>query len=573
MVKPLRPDARLLLPFIFLLCTACAPSFVVNSPEDQPDRALGDGLCETDAGTCTLRAAIEEGNSARGAVILFEDITTISPATPLPSLTGGNIKIHGAGAVTLVGPGGGCEATLFAGLNIVGSSSNEIQGLTIRGFGTGIAIHGAESAATSNLVGAPQNTSSSNERNVIGGNCRGVVIEGQHAHGNTVAGNYIGTDFAGLRRNPNYLGIHLFNAAHDNQIGATCQTELPPKPLKPVNIELCAANSLARNLVSGNYGEGIYLSGASANHITGNYIGLTHDGLHPLGNGAAGIYLTDGSNGNIVGIDGDGHGSANVIGSNGYDGVYIQRSSGNVVAGNYIGTDATGTIDRGNDGEGVFIGVNAHGNLIGTNGDGLMDLHEGNLISGNARAGVWPTGPNNVVAGNYIGTNFDASAALGNSGPGIQINSDGNRIEINVISGNYAEGIYIGAAFNTISGNLIGTNATGMLAVDNLRDGIYISSAAHDNLIADANVISVRSGAAGLRIWGDYNTVSGNYIGTDAGGKTSLGFAEYGVALDHSASCNVVTEDSNIISSLGADVAVINHATSTQVAELSLTCN
>jgi hypothetical protein len=92
-------------------------------------------------------------------------------------------------------------------------------------------------------------------------------------------------------------------------------------------------------------------------------------------------------------------------------------ATGNVIAGNYIGTNATGTAALPNIGSGVRIDTGAQANRIGTNGDGVADDAERNVISGNGTQGVRITGSgtnSNVVAGNYIGTNATGTAALPN---------------------------------------------------------------------------------------------------------------------------------------------------------------
>ena len=57
--------------------TACDPpwypTFEVTSPAFEPDATVGDGFCATSAGVCTLRAAVDEGNAAGGAVIRLGD--------------------------------------------------------------------------------------------------------------------------------------------------------------------------------------------------------------------------------------------------------------------------------------------------------------------------------------------------------------------------------------------------------------------------------------------------------------------------------------------------------------------
>ena len=59
------------------------------------------------------------------------------------------------------------------------------------------------------------------------------------------------------------------------------------------------------------------------------------------------------------------------------------------VSGNYIGTNVTGTAGLGNAGYGVRISNGSQFNLVGTNGDGTADLVERNVISGNQSDGVF----------------------------------------------------------------------------------------------------------------------------------------------------------------------------------------
>ena len=99
----------------------------------------------------------------------------------------------------------------------------------------------------------------------------------------------------------------------------------------------------------------------------------------------------------------------------------IDNANDNLVEGDFIGTDMTGKVALGNnsvDAEfagGVLLYLGASGNTIGgltaTPGTGA-----GNLISGNIYTGVWldSAGPDNLVAGNLIGTDVTGSVALGN---------------------------------------------------------------------------------------------------------------------------------------------------------------
>ena len=104
-----------------------------------------------------------------------------------------------------------------------------------------------------------------------------------------------------------------------------------------------------------------------------------------------------------------------------YSGVEIDDANDNLVEGNYVGTDITGTVALGNNvGDGLMLtaassSTRASGNTIGgltaTPGTGA-----GNLISGNIFAGVivYDAGSNNLVAGNLIGTDVTGTVALGN---------------------------------------------------------------------------------------------------------------------------------------------------------------
>ena len=48
------------------LATPSSVTFTVNSTLDQVDNNVGDGICATLSGTCTLRAAIMEADKASG---------------------------------------------------------------------------------------------------------------------------------------------------------------------------------------------------------------------------------------------------------------------------------------------------------------------------------------------------------------------------------------------------------------------------------------------------------------------------------------------------------------------------
>ena len=98
-------------------------------------------------------------------------------------------------------------------------------------------------------------------------------------------------------------------------------------------------------------------------------------------------------------------------------------ATGNWIYGNFLGTDPTGTRALPNQ-EGVAIDAGASDNTIGTNGPGVDDAAEQNILSGNVFAGVWITGQGtsgNIVAGNLIGSDLTGAAVLGNARSGIYV--------------------------------------------------------------------------------------------------------------------------------------------------------
>ena len=97
-------------------------------------------------------------------------------------------------------------------------------------------------------------------------------------------------------------------------------------------------------------------------------------------------------------------------------------ATGDWIYGNLLGTDPTGT-QAAPDDYGVEIDGGASNNVVGTNGDGIGDASERNLLSGNTFAGVWINGQGtegNAVAGNFIGATVtgDVAALYNGKKPG-----------------------------------------------------------------------------------------------------------------------------------------------------------
>jgi hypothetical protein len=165
------------------------------------------------------------------------------------------------------------------------------------------------------------------------------------------------------------------------------------------------------NVITNSGNEGINLTGTGATGtvIQGNIIGLDPDGSTGSGNTDVGIAVLSGAHNTTIG--GTDPQARNIISMN-YEGIEI-NSNNNVVQGNYIGTDITGLLARGNRlDDGVEIKAGASGNLIGGTAAGA-----GNLIAFNALDGVnVVSGSDNTVLGNLIHSNTGLGIDLGTSG-------------------------------------------------------------------------------------------------------------------------------------------------------------
>ena len=110
----------------------------------------------------------------------------------------------------------------------------------------------------------------------------------------------------------------------------------------------------------------------------------------------------------------------NVVSGNDTNGVRIDGpgTTGNLILGNFVGTDATGTAAVPNTRDGVRIDESSN-NVVGGTEPGA-----GNLISGNRACGLWLTGTGtteSLVQGNFIGTDVTGTLALGNAADGLLI--------------------------------------------------------------------------------------------------------------------------------------------------------
>ena len=485
--------------------SAIHATYIVDDSGDDEDANPGNGSCATTEDKCTLRAAIEEANERTGPDIIEFDasIYLIRPDSALPDLndTSGGTTIKTDYFLVINGSNIGGYSH---GLTLV-SNENKIQDLAILEFYYGFEISGDSNQLSGNTIGG------------VAGHTTGVIISGDE--------NIIGANGDG------------------------------------------SSDADEGNIISGNTMHGIYISGDN-NWVAGNYIGTNASGSVALANGDNGVVIGSGTSGNVIGTNGDGISDAaegNLISGNSKYGIKLENNaSNNVIAGNMIGTDAAGESAIPNGWQGIIIYSGGIGNRIGTDGNGQSDLEERNIISGNESHGITLIeSDNNIVAGNYIGTNASGDIAIPNEISGVSINSGSsynrigmdptgqfNEAERNLISGNMRSGVlltYSGTWQNKVAGNYIGINAAGDQALGNDMYGVEISAGANTNYIGAPGFANVVAGnGTGIFIYGNgtlYNQITHNLIGTKPNGLTGIPNSEYGIHISEDASNSYISHN------------------------------
>jgi CSLREA domain-containing protein len=411
-------------------------TFVVNSTSDAADASIGNGVCRTSQGVCTLRAAIAEANAHAGPdTITFgiggSGIKEIQLGSQLPTLndmTGGT-TING---YTQNGAAPNTDPLRFNAairVQLRGNGPSSFNGIVITSPGNsvrGLAFYRMKA---------------------------GVYLNGVGATDNIVAGNIIGLDASGNNgatgRNDGVIGnVSLDSGASRNMIGGT--------------------NVADRNVISGGACDGISFKyeGTERNLVYNNIIGLAPDGYSRRLIYVESVDIDSHAAYNVIG--GTEPGQRNVIGGAQYPSVEISHfrlTIENRIVGNYINTDVTGEIADANQKSqiGVMIedGVGnniVHSNVIGNADISGVDINGrytvgnrvyNNLIGispsgkniGNRRMGVrvWyqaldsQIGPGNVITNNPIGVQV------------LNVDNTGHTITRNSIYGNSQLGISFGS--------------------------------------------------------------------------------------------------------------------------------
>lgn len=485
-----------------------ATDFYSPFPDDKTQISCSAGLND-DPGAAT----------ADRIVFDLPDPSTITLTVgPLPPLDTGNDVIDAIDTVIVDGGGGAFDC-----LSIVDSSNNAIYGLQVQNCANGIQI------VTNPFV----------SDNVVGYNTLIDNVTGLFAAGNRdyIIGNNIGVKADGVAV-PNGTGVLL--AAEATTIG-----NVGPAPVgAPRRISPAGGGAIPGNVISGNTGNGISVASGSDNVIVGNLIGTNAAGTAAVPNGGHGIEIVDSNRNTIGSPENNGR---NVISGNGKEGVKIHGdfSTDNVVAANYIGTNAAGTAAIPNSNSGVYI-IRSTDNTIGGTSPG-----DGNVVSGNAGfAGIAICGnpgfcggqtassgtddaSGTRILGNYVGTNASGTAAIPNS-QGVTIDG-ATGVAVggasagagNVISGNdIGISLFHGTTESSITGNFVGVGADGITPVPNdLGLGVDRSP---DNVIGAPGAGNVVSGniGRGVALVGEEasgNLIQGNRIGVGSDGQSAAG--------------------------------------------------
>jgi hypothetical protein len=409
---------------------ASAATFVVNNSGNSSDSSVGNGVCRTSGGVCTLRAAIQEANATTALDTITFAIGTgpqrITIGSALPSIT------------------------------------------------------------------------------------RPVIIDGWSQPGFT---------------NAPLIEIYGSGVSGDG-------------------IRITGGGSTLRGLVVNGFGDdGIHITGSGGNVIEGCYIGTNADGSAPRGNDETGIRIETANNR----VGGTAIAQRNVISGNRGRGttgaiyIYGSAATGNVVQGNFIGLDATGTFAMGNEARGVAL-HNAPANFVG----GLQP-GAGNLIAGNRATGIrmWGEADGNYILANWIGVNRLGEMRVGlwpepgtlSNARGVQMRADNNIVAYNFIAGNTYEGVlfydgtgkdwepFATASNNLIYGNIITANGMVPWGPDGPGGGIIVNFGTGNRLIANSIYGNLAYGINNqFREWDDID--ANDFLDADEGGNNRQNYPE-----------------------------------------------
>ena len=455
----------------------------------------------------------------------------------------------------------------YIGLNAAGTAkiANVQQGIYIQ-------------ASDNCIIGGP----TALERNIVSGNGtagghNGISIFSCNGH--KIKGNFIGTNANGTAAIGNFnAGLSISTSTGDSIGGQTF---------------------MERNIISGNLTHGVFLNNLDASRFYGNYFGTDSTGLVALANAQHGLSADGGSDGNYY--------YSNVASGNTQEGFDFLGCSNNFLYGNFIGLGKNGTTKISNVGNGVRFGAGTAGisqnNTIGGTAAGQRNYVSGNGIALNSGAhGIIFDGgsSNNIIKGNYIGTDITGSVAIGNFGAGVFFldGSNSNTVggtaagEGNILccsTGDHGVRINISSS-NVVYGNLIGVNAAQVPAAGfgNNQYGVFVVSYANLSNVSNSNIIGsigagsniiTNNGSDGVNVFNtggtasNFNPIIGNNIYCNGGlginMQTNAATENQGILPP---TINYVASTANVLTGTGTNTNIVHAYLNTTYTSTNCNC-
>lgn len=433
-----------------------AQTYLVNSLGDEGLSNINSISCQSTAGTCTLRAAIQANNNrTTPATVTFGNIpvtpdgdgvsSVIRPNTPLPSI---NNQITIAGEThPNFDSDDGFQRVQIDGSNIAfssiglslnsGGAGSIIRHISVRNFRShGINVAADNVSILSNRLGTyhfgPIDASGATAGNEgyglrIGGssgsqvldnwitdNDAGGIVLAAGAENTLVAGNRVGVQLgltgSLLATGNGGTGINILSTAGSgNEIGRC--------------IIISGVSNFCRgNTIVASDGHGINIA-ASGQSVVFNTIGFNADAPanNAFGNSGDGLRVAASDVFIGGGLAPGGVNTANIIGYSAGDGIHVASGSNVTISSNRIGGNPDG-VEFGNAGAGVHILAGGDhviaGNLVTNNDDGIVSdsgftTISNNEVIGNGSLGISVTDWRHVIEDNVVGLHDLAGIALG----------------------------------------------------------------------------------------------------------------------------------------------------------------
>ena len=378
----------------------------------------GDGLHIRFVENVTIRGNIIGARHDRVAALPNSEVG-VYLESPVAAMVGGSVYGEGNTISGNVGDG------ILVSRSAEGGSTVQVVGNTIGGGEAGAEIgNGANGVQFYEVTTGPGGPNSIRDNLINNNASKGVLV--RYSDGVVIRANDIGI----------YDGTMDAGNAQD---GISLQSS--------TQAVIGGAGS-DRNLIGGNDGYGIGVTGPSSASIVGNWIGVGSDGIAVVGNGH-GIRVAGALPGLVIGVAGNG----NVISGNTRGIVIDDGITGVSMQGNVIGLNPAMTAKMANTETAIMMG--GHDHIIGGDAPGA-----GNIIAGNTGAALRiGDGGGHQIIGNHIGTNAALATGLGNAYGIYNFDASGMTLRDNIIAHNTWSGVRLeGGQNNAVLGNRVFSN-------------------------------------------------------------------------------------------------------------------